>query len=225
MSDPTRNAICSLYNHFKLYPNSIYTWVNSSPVRKKICQDRHIKASFLQYDICCNLIFTLFQENKKNYQNTYYSGIARLLIDLKKLKTLAILCEIYLDNQLAHVFIIQKTAESSFYLYQSHPNYYNLFESLEKLDKEPVSFEHLKTHLTYLEKNYSQSNSKHLFHFPLRTGQLSLIYKRCRYLPVCKLDLPAPPNQTQNLFIIFIFVITIIAVISYINDSRFRIRK
>ncbi len=225
MSDPTRNAICSLYNHFKLYPDSIYTWINSSPVRKKICQNRHIKASFLQYDICCNLVFTLFQENTVNYQNTYYSGVAQLLIDLRKLKTLAFLCEIYLDNQLAHVFVIQKTAESSFYLYQSHPSFYNLFESLEKLDKEPVSFEHLKTHLTYLEKNYTQSNSKHLFHFPLRTGQLSLVYKRCRYLPVNKLDLPAPPNQTLNIFIIFILVSTIIAAISYINDSSFRIRK
>ena len=229
--DPSREAILSLYNHFKLCPDAIYTWVNSSPSRKEICQNKLIRSSLLQYDVCCKLLFTLFQEHAPKLEDTYFNGTKALLLDLKRANTCAFLCEVYIDKRLAHIFIIQRTVNLTFYLYQSHPNHYTLFESLEKLDLEPVNYENLSITLKYLDSklsSYVQSITQQLFHFPVNADSfknLSLIYKRCNYIPFDKISLPQPPNQSRNFLIIFFMVSTFMALIVFINLSNKRIRK
>lgn len=227
MINAERTFITKLYNHFNNHPDSFYTWIYASPARAAICKDKLIRNCLLRYDTCCQLLFTLFEEYAHKRDPGFHEGFNGFLNDLKKKEWTVYYCELYNREKIIHPFIAQKIG-ANIQLYQSHPNKYSLYDSLNRLDIIPLSIEYIRDQFSYLEsgqESYVQSSFKQLFHIkPLMEGRLYIRYKRCRHAAFSDLTLPKTPPNTSIRYIAFIFfVITaIIGIISIRHSAKYK---
>lgn len=189
MIDSTRTHILELYNFFQDHPGAIVPWIKSSRFRYNQLSKKEIsRGSLTHARTAARLLYSLFLEQIGKGSSTF-ENLPALLSDLKTSKMTAFFCEITYGNAAHHYFVIQKTAKNTFYLYQSHPPYYTLYDSLHTLDVRPLTYAELNIYFIHLSQAttsaYCSCFFKNLFHLdaPSRTNrEASFSYHKCEYV-------------------------------------------
>ncbi|MFN4175229.1 MAG: hypothetical protein ACK4HV_09025 [Parachlamydiaceae bacterium] len=198
MIDTSRNYILTLFEFFEQSPGSKERWVEDSPFRRNVIQKANKKHSLDTDSIAAQLIFSIFLERRVSEPIPVYDKYKDLIRDLKDSNASAFLCELTANRLPVHHFIIQKTADSLFYIYQSHAPFYTLEESIKGFNKEPISLEDLSSRLSLLggsilTQSYGDRLFKNLFHIPYEAPPVSLLslnYFKCPYHPTEPLPHP-----------------------------------
>lgn len=190
MIDPSRKYIIDLYTYFKNNPGSKEKWIENSTTRHGIVKSAKNHTSLDNDAVAAQLVYSVFLERRTSEPILALDKPGELLRDIKELKSTAFICEFVMDKKPYHHFVIQKT-DSTIYIYQSHTPYYTINDSLKRLDRDPISYEDLSSHLTLLSgpslnRSYTARLASRLFHFyldapPLYPHQFN--YFKCTYQP------------------------------------------
>ncbi len=191
MIDPSRNYIIDLYTYFENNPGSKEKWIENSATRNGMVKSAKNFKSLDNDAVAAQLVYSVFLERRTSEPILALDKPGELLRDLKELKSTAFICELVIDKKPYHHFVIQKAADSIIYIYQSHAPFYTIKDSLNRLDRDPISYEDLSSHLTLLSgpalnRSYTARLASRLFHFNLDAPPLyhrQFNYFKCPYQP------------------------------------------
>ena len=221
MIDVSRKYILNLYSLFERDPSAKEKWVEENPRRFSYAQNLKCKVSFDDHLLAAQLLFSLFVERRTGDTIKVSNKLPEFLRDLKELESTAFICEFSINKLVYHHFVIQKTAASIFYLYQSHPPFYTINECLKDKDKDPLSFEALSTQLSLLSgpsinRSYTARLVKSLFHIEIDAPPLYpsyFNYIKCPYRPFEALIIDPIVNRLKISYVRFFITISLIATI------------
>lgn len=230
MIDPSRQHILDLYAFFKKHPLSFDQWIERSPTRSFYLQKLKSRASLDDHLPAAQFVYSLFFDRRTAEPVHIKNNLQGLLRDIRDFEYTGLICEFLIDNVAVHYFLIQKTAVSSIYIYQSHQPYYNMQDCINEKNRDPVAYEELSSQLSLLGGTVSNQETigrlaKSLFHIPLIPPALCSIkfnYIKCPYRPLDKFEAPQKgitiTYSPLRFVITFSFIVLVYFTIRYFKE-------